>query len=65
MTQCQSKITVIARIIAPYAWRLLNGHGTGPTVTPMRRESESLSFVQNERNQLTKFSGKNGIRSLM
>jgi len=41
MTQCQSKITVSARIIAPYAWWLPNGHRVGPTVTPRRRVSES------------------------
>jgi len=39
--QCQSKITVIARIIVTYAWWLPNGHRVEPTVTPMRRESES------------------------
>jgi len=41
MMQCQSKITVVARIIALYAWWLPNGHRVGPTVTPMRRVSES------------------------
>jgi len=41
MTQCPPKITVIARIIAPYAWWLPNGHRVGPTVTPTRRVSKA------------------------
>jgi len=48
MMQSQSKITVIAQIIAPYEWWLPNGHrGVGPTVTATRRESESALNGEN------------------
>jgi len=47
MTQCQSKITVNARIIAPYAWWLPNE----PTVTPTRRKSESALRVVSSQSE--------------